>query len=170
MHGQWDMRLWTRVFQEPVDRKMPVDRLPPRNTGRDRGLLKEARVLQGWYWGRLVQLRPHCRQQHQEGEPVRSGPSGRALFFGQSDNFPSASDPCRGLGVAGGGPVPANCLAQGPGRGDRRYPDAASRPRRRQSGAPTGDGEDLHRWRGDPASLGPRLLRDDRLLQTPNVA
>jgi hypothetical protein len=67
----------------------------------------------GLVLGRLVQLRPHCRQQHQEGEPVRSGPSGRALFFGQSDNFPSASDPCRGLGVAGGGPVPANCLAQG---------------------------------------------------------
>ena len=34
------------------------------------------------------------------------------LFLGQSDSAPSGSDPCRGP-VAGGGPVPANCLAQG---------------------------------------------------------
>src|SRR5262249_54070005 len=36
-----------------------------------------------------------------------------ALFLGTSDDFPRAQDPCRGQGVAGGGPVPANCTAQG---------------------------------------------------------
>jgi len=35
------------------------------------------------------------------------------LFQGQSDSFPNRQDPCRGPGVQGGGPVPANCLAQG---------------------------------------------------------
>src|SRR5499427_8030458 len=40
-------------------------------------------------------------------------PSVAELYLGTSDNFPQASDPCRGPGVAGGGPVPANCIAQG---------------------------------------------------------
>src|SRR5215472_3624573 len=40
-------------------------------------------------------------------------PAVNELFLGTSDNFPQASDPCRGPGVAGGGAVPANCVAQG---------------------------------------------------------
>src|SRR5262252_2195482 len=40
-------------------------------------------------------------------------PSVAELFLGTSDSAPQASDPCRGPGVAGGGPVPANCIAQG---------------------------------------------------------
>jgi outer membrane receptor protein involved in Fe transport len=40
-------------------------------------------------------------------------PGVNELYLGTSDNFPTVSDPCRGPGVAGGGPVPANCLAQG---------------------------------------------------------
>ncbi len=40
-------------------------------------------------------------------------PSVGDLFLGQSDSFPPLSDPCRGLGIAGGGPVPASCVAQG---------------------------------------------------------
>ncbi len=40
-------------------------------------------------------------------------PSIADLYFGQSDSFPSISDPCRGPGIAGGGPVPQNCLNQG---------------------------------------------------------
>jgi outer membrane receptor protein involved in Fe transport len=35
------------------------------------------------------------------------------LFLGQQDNFAPVKDPCRGPGVSGGGPVPANCTAQG---------------------------------------------------------
>lgn len=42
-------------------------------------------------------------------------PSIGDLFLGFSDNFPSSSDPCRGPGIAGGGPVPQNCLNQGIG-------------------------------------------------------
>ncbi len=45
-------------------------------------------------------------------------PSVGDLFFGQSDSFQTASDPCRGPGIAGGGPVPANCFTRdgiGPG-------------------------------------------------------
>src|SRR5262249_54108030 len=40
-------------------------------------------------------------------------PAVNELFFGTSDSGAVASDPCRGPGIAGGGPVPANCIAQG---------------------------------------------------------
>ncbi len=40
-------------------------------------------------------------------------PSISDLFLGQADSFPNVSDPCRGPGVAGGGPLPANCVPQG---------------------------------------------------------
>jgi iron complex outermembrane recepter protein len=36
-------------------------------------------------------------------------PSVAELYQGQSDAFPNVQDPCRGLGVAGGGPPPATC-------------------------------------------------------------
>ena len=36
-------------------------------------------------------------------------PSVSDLYQGQSDAFPNVQDPCRGLGVAGGGPPPASC-------------------------------------------------------------
>ena len=50
-------------------------------------------------------------------------PSIPDLFSGLRDNFPTGSDPCRGPGIAGGGPVPQNCLNQGvpaTGTGDTR--------------------------------------------------
>src|SRR5713101_3875340 len=36
-------------------------------------------------------------------------PSISDLYLGQADSFPNTQDPCRGLGVAGGGPPPAAC-------------------------------------------------------------
>jgi outer membrane receptor protein involved in Fe transport len=39
-------------------------------------------------------------------------PSISDLFLGQADSFPNVSDPCRGPGVSGGGPLPPNCPAQ----------------------------------------------------------
>jgi iron complex outermembrane recepter protein len=44
-------------------------------------------------------------------------PSIGDLFLGQSDNFPSVKDPCRGPGISGGGAVPAACALQGVGPG-----------------------------------------------------
>jgi outer membrane receptor protein involved in Fe transport len=36
-------------------------------------------------------------------------PSISDLYLGQADAFPPVSDPCRGPGISGGGPLPANC-------------------------------------------------------------
>ncbi len=56
-------------------------------------------------------------------------PSIADLFLGSTDNFPSASDPCRGPGVAGGGPVPQNCLNQGIPASGTRDPQTQLRAR-----------------------------------------
>jgi len=61
-------------------------------------------------------------------------PSVADLFAGRADGFPTASDPCRGPGVAGGGPVPQNCLNQGiPETGTG---DTATQLRARSGGNP----------------------------------
>ena len=40
-------------------------------------------------------------------------PGVNELFLGTSDNFPTASDPCRGAAAGGSVPIPQNCLNQG---------------------------------------------------------
>jgi outer membrane receptor protein involved in Fe transport len=61
-------------------------------------------------------------------------PSISDLFLGQADSFPNVSDPCRGVGVAGGGPLPPNCVPQGvPILGSR---DAQTQLRSRIGGNP----------------------------------
>ncbi len=53
-------------------------------------------------------------------------PSTSDLFGGQADSFPPVSDPCRGAGVAGGGPPPASCGAAA-GNGDTQTQWCSSR-------------------------------------------